>query len=95
MRYLKEWNEWNPKINKQVKEFVEDNKHNLPHLWDDDLSEEENIDNMIKHFTEYPDEMKSILRGDNITLPTSKIGLKNSAPILQNIGGVHDFKSSV
>lgn len=95
MRYLKEWNEWNPKINKQVKEFVEDNKHNLPHLWDDDLSEEENIDNMINHFTEYPDEMKSILNGDNVTLPTSKIGLKNSAPILQNIGGVHDFKSSV
>jgi len=95
MKYLKEYSKWNPKVNREVKEFVEDRKYNLPHLWDDNLSEDENIDKMIKYFTKYPDEMKSILNGDNVILPASKIGLKNAAPIVQNIGGVHDFKSSV
>ena len=96
MKYLKEYSKWNPKVNREVKEFVEDHKYNLPHLWDDNLSEDENVNKMIKYFTKYPNEMKSILSGDKITAPMSKpANIKSSAPILQNIGGVHDFKSTI
>ena len=96
MKYLKEWSNWNPKVNKQVKEFVEDHKYNLPQLWDDNLSEDENIDKMIKYFTKYPNEMKSILNGDKLTVAMpSTSNIKNAAPVLQNIGGVHDFKSTI
>ena len=96
MKYLKEWSNWNTKINKQVKEFVEDHKYNLPQLWDDNLSEDENVKKMVKYFTKYPDEMKSILNGDKLTVATpSTSNIKNAAPILQNIGGVHDFKSAI
>ena len=94
--YIKEYSNWNPKINKEVKEFVEDHKYNLPQLWDDNLSEDENVEKMIKYFTKYPDEMKSIINGDKLTLPMNKsTNIKNGAPILQNIGGVHDFKSTI
>jgi len=96
MKYLIEYSKWSPKVNREVKEFVEDHKYNLPHLWDDNLSEDENVNKMIKYFTKYPNEMKSILSGDKITAPMSKpANIKNSAPILQNIGGVHDFKSTI
>lgn len=96
MKYLKEWSNWNPKTNREVKEFVEDHKYNLPQLWDDNLSEDENVEKMIKYFTKYPDEMKSIINGDKLTLPMNKsTNIKNGAPILQNIGGVHDFKSTI
>jgi hypothetical protein len=87
---------WNPKVNREVKEFVEYHKYNLSQLWDDNLSEDENVDKMIKYFTKYPDEMKSIINGDKLTLPMNKsTNIKNVAPILQNIGGVHDFKSTI
>lgn len=96
MKYIKEWSEWNPKLNKKVKDFVEEHKFRLPHLWDDSISEEDNVKKMIKHFTNYPDEMKSILNGDKISTVSTKTSIKNSgAPIIQNIGGVHDFKSTI
>lgn len=94
--HIKEYSKWNPKVNREVKEFVEDHKYNLPQLWDDNLSEDENVNKMIKYFTNYPDEMKSIINGDKLTLPMNKsTNIKNGAPILQNIGGVHDFKSTI
>ncbi len=93
MKFIKEWSEWNPVLNKDVLEFIEINKTNLQHLWDDDKSEEENMKFLIDYFTEYPDEMNSSINSDNIKTVTPLKGIKNAAPILQNIGGVRDFRS--
>jgi hypothetical protein len=93
MKFIKEWSQWNPTLNKKVLDFIETNKTNLRHLWDDDKSEEENIQSLIDYFTEYPDEMNSSINSDNIKTVMSKAGMKNSAPILMNIGGVTDFRS--
>jgi hypothetical protein len=93
MKFIKEWSEWNPTLNKEVLDYIEINKINLRSLWDNDSSEEENIKFLIDYFTEYPDEMKSSINVDNIKTFISKAGMKNSAPILMNIGGVVDFRS--
>ena len=93
MRFIKEWSEWDPTLSKRVLDYIEVNKTNLRNLWDDDKSEEENIQSLIDYFTEYPDEMNSSINPDNIKTLSSKIGMKNSTPILMNIGGVKDFKS--
>jgi hypothetical protein len=93
MKFIKEWSEWNPVLNKKVLDFIEINKTNLRNLWDDSESEEENMEFLIDYFTEYPDEMKSSINPDNIKIVISKAGMKNSAPILMNIGGVTDFRS--
>jgi len=93
MKFLKEFSLWNPIINKDVVEFIEKNKTHLLHLWDKDKSEEENMEFLINLFTKYPDLMNDTTDLKKITIPQSKIGLKNAYPILQNIGGVRDFKS--
>jgi DNA polymerase sigma len=92
MKFIKEWNEWDPTLSKRVLDYIEANKTNLRSLWDDDISEEENMKFLIDYFTEYPDEMSS-LNPNNVKTFISKIGMKNSTPILTNIGGALDFKS--
>ena len=87
MKFIKEWSEWNPTLNKEVLDFVETNKMNLRHLWDDDMSEEENMKLLIDYFTEYPDEMNSSIKTDKIKSVTPISGIRNAAPTLQNIGG--------
>ena len=59
MKFIKEWSEWNPVLNKKVLDFIEINKTNLKNIWNDDMSEEENIKFLVDYFTEYPDEMNS------------------------------------
>jgi sulfatase maturation enzyme AslB (radical SAM superfamily) len=93
MKFIKEWSEWNPVLNKKVLDYIETNKTNLRNLWDDSKSEEENMKFLIDYFTEYPDEMKSSININNIKTFISKAGMKNSTPILMNIGGALDFKS--
>lgn len=94
MKFIKEWSEWNPVLNKEVLDFIEINKTNLRHLWDDNLGEEENIKFLINYFTEYPDEMKkSSINKDDLSIALPTTSLRNSSPILQNIGGVKDFRS--
>jgi len=93
MKFIKEWTEWNPILNKKVLDYIETNKTHLRNLWDDDKSEEENIKFLVDYFTEYPDEMNSSINTDNIKTVTPITGIKNAAPILQNIGGVRDFRS--
>jgi hypothetical protein len=93
MKFLKEFENWNPIINKDVVEFIEKNKTHLLHLWDKDKSEEENMEFLTNYFREYPDLMNDTIDLKKITIPQSKIGIKNGAPILQNIGGVKDFRS--
>jgi hypothetical protein len=88
MKFIKEWSEWNPTLNKEVLDYIEINKINLRSLWDNDSSEEENMKFLIDYFTEYPDEMKSSINVDNIKTFISKGDMRNSAPILMNIGGV-------
>ena len=93
MKFLKEFENWNPIINKDVVEFIEKNKTHLLHLWDKDKSEEENMEFLTNYFREYPDLMNDTIDLKKITIPQSKIGIKNGSPILQNIGGVKDFRS--
>jgi hypothetical protein len=40
MKFIKEWSEWNPTLNKKVLDYIETNKIHLRNLWDDDRSEE-------------------------------------------------------
>lgn len=93
MKFLKHFENWNPVVNKEVVDFIEKNKTQLIHLWDKDKSEEENMEFLTNYFTENPDLMDDSIDFKNITIPQSKFGLKNSAPILQNIGSVKDFRS--
>jgi hypothetical protein len=93
MKFLKEWSDYNPELNQRVRDFIDTNKTNLLSMWDDEKSEEENMQYLIDYFTEYPDEMNSVVNPDKIKTISSKSGMKNSAPILMNIGGVKDFKS--
>jgi hypothetical protein len=93
MKFIKEWSEWNPNLNKKVKDYIELNKTQLRSMWDDEKSEEENEQFLIDYFTEYPDEMNSVINVDKVQTVRSVTGIKNTAPILQNIGGVKDFKS--
>jgi hypothetical protein len=91
--YLSYFENWNPVKSKEVIDWVEQNKYNLPNLWNKDLSEEENIEFMINYFTEFPDEMKTEFDNKVIAKPISKATLRNSAPVLQNIGNFNDFRS--
>ena len=93
MKFIKEWSEWNPVLNKKVLDFIEINKTNLKNIWNDDMSEEENIKFLVDYFTEYPDEMNPVVNPDRVKTISSKSGMKNSAPVMMNIGGVRDFKS--
>lgn len=95
MKFIKEWSEYNPTLIKKVKDFVELNKYNIPELWDNELSEDDNIEFMISYFNKYPGEMKSDLNIDNIKKATrNKFGsLRGYAPVLQNTGGTSDFRS--
>jgi len=78
---------WSPTLNKEVLDFIEDNKIHLRHLWDDSKSEEENMKFLVDYFTEYPDEMKSSINVDKVKSVTPISGIKNAVPTLQNIGG--------
>jgi len=91
--FKKYFENWNPVLNKEVLDFIERNKTSLLNLWDKEKSEEENIDFLTNYFTEYPELMNDKIDFTKITIPNSKFGLKNSTPILQNIGGVKDFRS--
>jgi hypothetical protein len=92
MKFLKEFSNWNPSLNKYVLDFIEKNKtYLIANLYDIDKSDEENEQELINLFTEYPDLMKQELQ--NIKTTYSQIGMKNAAPILMNIGGVKDFRS--
>lgn len=93
MKFLKYFENWSPVINKEVVDFIEKNKNRLLHLWDKEKSEQENMDFLTNYFTEYPELMDDTIDFESITIPNSKFGIKNSAPILQNIGGVKDFRS--
>lgn len=93
MKFIREWSNWNPDLNKKVRDYIELNKTQLRSMWDDEKSEEENEQFLIDYFTEYPDEMNSIINVDKVQTVKPITGIKNTAPILQNIGGVKDFKS--
>lgn len=92
MKFLKEFSSWNPTLNKDVLDFIEMNKTKLLNLWDKDLSEDENMKLLIDFFTEYPDLMKSDIDFNKLTSLKPITGIHNTAPILQNIGGVRDFR---
>lgn len=93
MKYIKEFKNFNPKLNKQVYDYVQDVKYRLPHLWDNDLTDEENEQFLIDYFTEFPGEMNNI-NFDKIKKASQNYSnpLSNKAPKLQNLGGTVDFR---
>lgn len=93
MQYLKEWTEFNPVLDQEVDDYVSMNKYNLPELWDKDLSEEENINFMLDYFKKYPNEMNHSINPKKIKKASQKSNSLDYVPILQNIGGVYDFKA--
>ena len=93
MKFLKHFENWNPSLNKDVKDFIEQNKNSLLHLWDKDKSEEENMEFLTNYFTEYPELMNDTVSLKKMTIPQTKFNLRNSVPILQNIGNTKDFRS--
>jgi hypothetical protein len=93
MKFLKQFENWNPVVNKDVVDFIEKNKTRLIHLWNKDKSEEENMDFLTNYFREFPELMDDKIDFTKISIPNSKFGLRNTAPILQNIGSVKDFRS--
>lgn len=92
MKFLKEFSNWNPIVNKDVVDFIRKNKTRLIHLWDKEKSEEENMEFLIDYFTEYPELMDDVIDFKNITSISPQSGIKNIAPKLMNIGGVKDFR---
>ena len=94
MRFLKEFSNWNPVLNKEVLDFIEQNKkYFVTNFFDKEKSEEENMKDLINHLTKYPDLMKSEINIKDVKVLTPTTTIKNMAPIVMNIGGVKDFKS--
>ena len=93
MKFIKEFSFWNPTINKEVVDFIEKNKQRLSHLWDKNLSEEENVQNLTNFFTENPEMMRDELDWNTIQTIPIITGIKNMAPTMQRIGYVRDFRS--
>ena len=93
MKFLKQFENWNPVVNKDVVDFIEKNKKHLLHLWDKDKSEEENMEFLTNYFTEYPELMDDKIDLKKVTTLQSKSSIRNTGPILQNIGSTKDFRS--
>ena len=94
MKFLKEFTNWNPSINKEVIDFIEKNKvYLMTNLYDKNKSDEENEQDLIDYFTEYPELMKSQFNIKNVKTISNQSNVKNMAPVLMNIGGVKDFRS--
>ena len=54
MKFLKEFSNWNPKLNKQVLDFIEQNKKYLvTNFFDMKKSEDENMKDLKYHLTKY------------------------------------------
>jgi uncharacterized protein YbgA (DUF1722 family) len=94
MKFLKEFSNWNPSLNKEVIDFIEKNKvYLMTNLYDKQKSDEEHEQDLIDYFTEYPELMKSQFNIKNVKTISNQSNVKNMAPVLMNIGGVKDFRS--
>lgn len=94
MKYLEKFSNWNPSLNKDVLDFIEKNKtYLITNLYDRDKTDEENEDDMINIFTEYPELMKGEIDVQKIKTVNPQVSIKTAAPVLMNIGGVKDFRS--
>lgn len=94
MKFLKEFSNWNPSLNKEVIDFIEKNKvYLMTNLYDKQKSDEENEQDLIDYFTEYPELMKSQFNIKNVKTISNQSNVKNMTPVLMNIGGVKDFRS--
>lgn len=94
MKYIKEFNNFNSSLNKEVYDYVQDVKYRLPNLWDDNLTDEENEEFLINYFTEFPNEMTT-LNVDKIKKASQNYtnSLLARVPRFQNIGSTVDFRS--
>lgn len=96
MKYIKDFNNYNSKLNKRVYDYVQDVKYRLPHLCDKDLTEEENEQFLINYFTEFPTEMTT-LNTDKIKKASQNYtnSLLSRTPQLQKLGGTVDFRGFI
>jgi hypothetical protein len=93
MKFLKEFENWNPVVNIEVTDFINRNRGYLMHLWDDNKSEEENMESIKDYLTENPELMEDQIDIRKVKSMNKQGGIKNMAPMLMNIGGVKDFRS--
>jgi len=93
MKFLKEFENWNPVVNIEVTDFINRNRGYLMHLWDDNKSEEENMESIKDYLTENPELMEDQIDIRKVKSMNKQSGIKNMAPMLMNIGGVKDFRS--
>lgn len=94
MNHIRYWENFDPKLNKRVTDFVHLNKYNLPKFWNKKLSEEDNIQKMIDFYTEFPEEMNSVIQNNKVGQFNIKIDpLRKYSPVLTNIGGTEKLKS--
>lgn len=93
MKFIKEFNQFKPVLDKEVQDYVQDVKYRLPELWDNDLTEEENEEFLINYFKEFPNEMNS-LNTDKIKKASQNYSnsLSKNVTQLQNLGGTSDFR---
>ena len=93
MKFIKEFNQFKPVLDKEVQDYVQDVKYRLPELWDNDLTEEENEEFLINYFKEFPNEMNS-LNPDKIKKASQNYSnsLSKNVTQLQKLGGTVDFR---
>ena len=87
MKNILKFENFNPKINKKVEDYVDDNIFLLSHLYHPDLSETEQRDYLIEYFKKYPNEMKSSLDKTKITTFKKNKSDLNWNVKVNNIGG--------
>lgn len=87
MKFIKEFNQFKPVLDKEVQDYVQDVKYRLSELWDNDLTEEENEEFLINYFKEFPNEMNS-LNTDKIKKASQNYSnsLSKNVTQLQNLG---------
>lgn len=73
-----------------IREIVNENSKSINSIISNEIDDSLNLE-ISK--SSHPDEMNSIINSDRIKSPVPVSGIKNSAPVFQNIGGVKDFKS--
>lgn len=88
MKIILDWNNWNPKVDFEVRGWVKNNLWRLIQLIniDSDLSIEEKEEILVNYFTKYPDQIPKL----NLQFPQGD--RSSMTPRVQNIGGVIKYR---
>jgi hypothetical protein len=83
MKYLKEYNSFDPILNKRVDDFIEYNRNFVLQYWDNYKSDEQNIEDIKNYLKEFPNLMDSTL--DKVTELKPNSNFPKYTVSLQNI----------